>query len=172
MHAGIVLLEDMLSKGEAEGNESPPNKRRKIKKESKSIKNEMNDGLTHNERIYSQLSRLYQILGYEDTVLVLSKEFSKLQLTQDGIQAYLACDYRYAYDCYQKAEELGESNNNRNNVSLLEKNIWKEEKLKCLKKLSQWDQIYTQTSNAIGGNIDNVWNFGKFVQIDVLPEQS
>ncbi|ETO08866.1 hypothetical protein RFI_28520 [Reticulomyxa filosa] len=156
IYAGIVFLESMLKKDEAIDIE-PPRKKRKISSGNGG------DGLTYKERIYCQLSRLYELLGEEDTVLSLSRTFSKVQMTKDGIEAYLKGDYLQAYQFYSSAQShLAYASQ----ASPLEQQLWVEEKVKCLKKLAKWDDIYVITIETVQHSIDNVWS--EFFETDAI----
>eukprot|EP01083_Nonionella_stella_P007613 21942_1 len=169
LYSGVVLLEAMLTKGESI--EEPKNqpKRRRLNH---------NDALSFEEKIYSQLSRLFNLLNEQDTVLALSTNFAKMQATKDGVEFYMKGDYLNAYNAYLGAQNIAKQQKDRCPASVLEKTLWHEESTKCLHKMAKWDMIYDATRDKIT-NIDsnssfsdNLWCFLLHKEEYELTQQS
>ena len=106
------------------------NKRSRVKKESgKEEENAAHDALSFKDKIYSQLTRLYNLLGEQDTVLALSTNFAKMQETKDGVESYMKGNYWDAYNSYLSAQNTAKSQGDRCGASILEKTLWKEKVL-------------------------------------------
>ena len=174
LYSGVVLLENLLSNGESVESQRNPKKRRRLNSDESKEQNV----LSFRDKIHSQLTRLYNLLNEQDTVLALSSNFAKMQETKDGLQSYMKGNYWDSYHSYLAAQTLANQQGDRCTASILEKTLWAEESAKCLHKLAKWDIVYDSTMKKLQ-SVDrsqsmneNLWMFLKDKDDLDLTEQS
>ncbi|CAK8685319.1 unnamed protein product [Clavelina lepadiformis] len=154
---GIVLLEQCIM-----------NKNTEVEPMAKRCKTDV-DNTRPDIDLWIELARLYKSLEEYDVLQgIFTGHSASNASTANGLQLEASGNYRNACKVYKEALEKDWDCA----VSELEKDLWEDCWLNCLKKLSRWDQVnkmcqetlasYGDSTAATSSHLLNVWNHTNF----------
>jgi DNA-dependent protein kinase catalytic subunit len=150
-HAGVLLLEHII------GTKS------EVKKQSSKRLREDEISERH-EQAYLQLARLYRELGENEIMMNLYTSFARQEYTRSAISSMLRGDWQNAMSQYDEAlnrfelVQKQEAEWEGAEPSSDEIELWSDERLECLRQLTEWQSLRANVLEEIEHTPDRLWN--------------